>query len=71
MFFISSKKLFVLERWIFFLPFHTFQIQKDKSKWNNLSCDEMTYKFADVIFGLTQKLSYITLQNFWELNGKK
>ena len=26
---------------IFFLPFHTFQIQKNKWKWNNLWCHEL------------------------------
>ena len=26
---------------IFSLPFHTFQIQKDKWKWNNLWCHEL------------------------------
>ena len=27
---------------IFSLPFHTFQIQKDKWNWNNLLCHELT-----------------------------
>ena len=27
---------------IFYLPFHTFQIQKDKWKWNNLWCHDLT-----------------------------
>ena len=27
---------------IFSLPFYTFQIQKDKQKWNNLLCNELT-----------------------------
>ena len=27
---------------IFSLPFHCFQIQKDKWKWNNLWCDQLT-----------------------------
>ena len=39
MFFISSKKLFRsqdIEIFIFSLPIHTFQIQKNKWKWNNL-----------------------------------
>ena len=26
---------------IFTLPFHNFQIQKDKRKWDNLWCDEL------------------------------
>ena len=34
MFLISSKNLFSFVT--FSLPFHTFQIQKDKWKWNNL-----------------------------------
>ena len=46
MFFISSKKLFLLSRYlnfcVFSLPFHTFQIQKVKWKWNNL-CHELTW----------------------------
>ena len=37
---ISSKKLFPFSRYlnfcVFSLPFHTFQIQKFKWKWNNL-----------------------------------
>ena len=45
-FFISSKKLFSFLRYSSFsicsLPFHTFQIQKDKCKWNNLWCHELT-----------------------------
>ena len=40
MFFISSKKFFSFSRYlnffIFSLPFYTFQIEKDKWKWNNL-----------------------------------
>ena len=45
----------------FFLPFHTFQIQKGKWKWNNLWC----HKFACVnlqieFLELTQKLLCIT-----------
>ena len=44
-FFISSKKLLSFSRYsnfcIFSLPFHTFQIQKDKWKWNNLWCHEL------------------------------
>ena len=43
--FISSKKLFWFSRYSnfcnFSLPFHTFQIQKDKWKWNNLWCHEL------------------------------
>ena len=38
-FFISSKKLFSFSRYSNFrnfFPFHTFQIQKGKWKWNNL-----------------------------------
>ena len=38
--FVLSKKLFLFLRYSnfygFFLPFHTFQIQRDKWKWNNL-----------------------------------
>ena len=45
MFFISSKKLCSFLRYSnfcnFSLPFHTFQIQKDKCKWNNLWCHEL------------------------------
>ena len=44
MFFISSKKLFSFSRYsIFcdFFPFDTFQVQRDKWKWNNL-CHEWT-----------------------------
>ena len=45
MFFISSKTPFVLQIFklfvIFSLPFHTFQIQNDKWKWNNLWCHEL------------------------------
>ena len=47
MFFISSKKLFSFLRYsnfcLFSLPFHTFQTQKDKRKWNNLWCHELAY----------------------------
>ena len=43
LFFISSEKLF--SRYshfcIFSLPFHIFQIQKGKWKWNNLWCHEL------------------------------
>ena len=43
--FISSKKFFLFSRYSsfcnFFLPFHTFQIQKDNWKRNNL-CHELT-----------------------------
>ena len=48
MFFISCKKLSLFLRYsnfcIFFsLPFHSFQIQKDKWKWNNLLwCYQLT-----------------------------
>ena len=28
---------------IFSLPFHTYQIQKDKWKWNNLWCHQLVY----------------------------
>ena len=38
-FYFIEKALFVLEIFTFLyfsLPFHTFQIQKDKWKWNNL-----------------------------------
>ena len=45
MFFILSKKLFLFSRysnfWIFSFPFHNFQTQKDKWKWNNLWCHEL------------------------------
>ena len=47
---------------IFSFLFHTSQIQKDKWKWNNLSGIGL-HKFADVIFGITQKLLYITSSN--------
>ena len=44
-FFISSKKLFSFSRYskfyIFSLLFHTFQIEKEKWKWNNLWCHEL------------------------------
>ena len=67
MFFISSKKLFSFSRYsnfcILSLPLQTFQIQKDKWKWNN-SCYELACtNFADVIFEITQKLLYITSSN--------
>ena len=42
---VGSKKLFSFSRYsvfaIFSLPFHTFQIQKDYWKWNNLWCHEL------------------------------
>ena len=45
MFFISSKKLFSFLRYSnfhnFSLPFHTFQIQNGKCKWNNLWCHNL------------------------------
>ena len=45
MFFISSKNLFWFSRYSNFcnfpLPFHNFQIQKDKWKWYNLWCHEL------------------------------
>ena len=45
MFFISSKKLFSFSSYsnfcIFSLPFHTFQNQKYKWKWNNLWCHNL------------------------------
>ena len=34
---LRSREIFVF----FSLPFHTFQIQKDKWKWNNLWCHEL------------------------------
>ena len=44
-FFIPSKKLFSFSKYSnfcnFSLPFHTFHIQKDKWKWNNLQCHEL------------------------------
>ena len=71
MFFISSTKLFLVSRYshfcifflpILFLPFHTFQTQRDKWKWNNLSWIGL-HKFADVISGITQKPLYIISSN--------
>ena len=48
----------------FSLPFHTFQIQKDKWKWNNLWCNEFTcINLQMLIFVITQKLLYITSSN--------
>ena len=44
---------------IFPLSFHTFQIQKNKWKWNNL-CHELACINLQVIFGITQELLYIT-----------
>ena len=47
MLFISSKKLFVFSRhsnfFNFFIHFYTFQIQKDKWKWNDLWCHELAW----------------------------
>ena len=44
-FFISSKKLFSFKKYSnfcnFSLPFNSFQIQKNKWKWNNLWCHEL------------------------------
>ena len=43
-FYFIEKALLVLEIFKFFvfsLPFYTFQIQKDKWKWNNLWCLEL------------------------------
>ena len=69
-FFISSKKLFSFSRYSnfcnFSLPFHTFQIQKDKWKWNNFT-NFMSWiglhKFADAISEITQQLCHITSSN--------
>ena len=41
------------------LPFHAFQIQNDKWKWDNLWWQIGVHKLADVIFGITQKPLYI------------
>ena len=49
-------KIFV----IFSLPFHIFQIQKDKWNWNNLGCHDLARTNWYIIFGITQKLIYIT-----------
>ena len=47
MFLISSKSSFrsrdIQIFVIFPLPLHTFQIQKNKWKWNNLWCHELAY----------------------------
>ena len=45
---ITLKKLFLFSRYsnfcdFFPLLFRTFQIQKDKWKWNNLLCHELTF----------------------------
>ena len=44
-FFISSKKLFSFSRYSnfcnFSLPFHNFQLQKDRWKWNKLWCHKL------------------------------
>ena len=44
--FILFKKLFLFSRYLHFckfaLPFQTLQIQKDKWKWNNIWCQELT-----------------------------
>ena len=77
-FFISPKKLFLFLRYsnfcIFYLPFHLFEIQKEKWKWNNLWCHGIgLHKFADVIFGITQILhiTNITLHHqTWSDNIK-
>ena len=47
---------------VFSLPLYTFQTQKDKWKWNNLRCHELAC-INWQIFGITQKLLYITLSN--------
>ena len=47
----------------FSLPFHTFQIQKDKWKWNSLMSWISLHKFANVIFEITQQMLYITSSN--------
>ena len=69
MLFISPQNLFSFS-WCsnFFSFLSSFQIQKDKWKWNNLSSMDL-HKFPEVIFGITQKL-YITSSNriqeyFW------
>ena len=41
------------------LPFHTFQIQNDKWKWDNLWWQIGVHKLVDVSFGITQKPLYI------------
>ena len=61
MFFISSKKLFLFMRFLRYLiflslTFHTFQINKDKRKWNN--------------FGVMNWLAYISRCNFWKSKTK-
>ena len=48
---------------VFSLPFHTFEIQKDKWKWNNLLSRIDLHNIADIIFGITQKPLYITSSN--------
>ena len=57
MFFISLKKLYLFSRYSnfcnFLLPIHTFQIKKDKGKWNNV-------RHLLACIDLLKKLLYIT-----------
>ena len=67
-FYFIKKPLFVLEIFSSFfsnfsLPFQTFQIQKDKWKWNILISWIGLHKFADVVFGIIQKPLYVTSSN--------
>ena len=54
---------------LFSLSFHTFQIQKDKQKWNNLWYHELAC--IDLILGISQKLCCITSSpaNEWRENA--
>ena len=68
MFFISSKKLFSLLRYSNFCnlfpsfpQFPDSKGQMEVEKFMISSTD--VHKFADAIFGITQKLSFITLSN--------
>ena len=68
MFLISSKSSFrsrdIQIFVIFPLPLHTFQIQKNKWKWNNSWCHELAlHKLSGVIFGMTPEPFYITASN--------
>ena len=65
MFFIWSKNLFSFLRYPnfcnFSLPFHTFEIQKGKWKWNNSWCHKLAWiNLQMLVLELTQKPLCIT-----------
>ena len=76
MFFIESKMFFSFSKYsifcLFSIPFHTFQTQKDIWKWNNLMSWIGLHKFADIIFGITQKPLYIISPHLvrWYITNK-